>query len=101
MKTFDPLNMEDINREQNQTALRYPMFLTKKRSGQIKARGCSDGRKQQEYITKEETYAPTVSTEALILSFLMDSKEGRDVSTIDIPGAFMHADMKYEVNMKL
>ena len=27
--------------------------------------------------------------------------EGREVSTIDITGAFMHADMKYEVNIKL
>ena len=31
----------------------------------------------------------------------MDAKEGRYVSIIDIPGDFMHADMKYEVNMKL
>ena len=31
----------------------------------------------------------------------MNYKEGRDVATIDIPCDFMHADMKYEVNMKL
>ena len=45
-------------------------------------------------MTKEETYAPKVSMEALILSFLMYVKEGRDVAIIYIPGDFMHDDMK-------
>ena len=52
-------------------------------------------------MTKEETYAPTVSMEALMLSCLMDAKEGRDIVTIDVPVAFMHADMKDYVNIKL
>ena len=52
-------------------------------------------------MKKEETYYPKVSTEAFIISCFMNTKEGRDVATIDIPGAFMHDDMKYEVNMKL
>ena len=97
----DPLNMEDMTREKKQSALQYLMLLTKKRSDQIKAIVCADGCKQQEYITEEETYAPTVYTEALMISCLIYAKECRDVSTIDIPCAFLHADMKYEVNMKL
>ena len=52
-------------------------------------------------MTKLETYAPKVSTQALIISCLMDAKEGRYVATIEIPDVFMHAYMKYEVNMKL
>ena len=52
-------------------------------------------------MTKEETYAPKVSMEALILSFLMYVKEGRDVAIIYIPGDFMHDDMKVQFNMKL
>ena len=31
--------------------------------------------------------------QALYLSCLIDAKEGRDVATVDIPGAFMQADM--------
>ena len=101
MKTVDPLNTENMTREQRQSALRYLMFFIKSRSGWIKAIRWADGSKKWEYMTKEETYNPTASTEDLILSCLMDTKEGRDVSTIDIPGAYMHADMKDEVNMKL
>ena len=101
MKTVDPLNTEYMTREQRQSALRYLMFFIKNRSGWIKAIRWADGSKKWEYMTKEETYNPTASTEDLILSCLMDTKEGRDVSTIDIPGAYMHADMKDEVNMKL
>ena len=66
------------------------MLFTKKRSGSIKERGCDDFRKQHDYTKKEETYAPTVSTEALMISCLMDTKEGRYVVTIGIPRAFMH-----------
>ena len=39
--------------------------------------------------------------EDIILSCLMNAKESSYVATIDIPGAFMHADIKDEVNMKL
>jgi hypothetical protein len=38
-----------------------------------------------------------VSIEALLLTCAIDAKEGRDVATIDIPGAFMQADMDDEV----
>ena len=77
------------------------MLSTKKRSGRIKERGCADGCKQREYMKNEKNYSTTVSTEDLMLSYLMDTKEGRNVATIDTPGAFMHAYMKDEVNMKI
>ena len=47
MKKVDTINMEYTTREQKQSALRYLIFLTKKRSGCIKAIGFADGRKQQ------------------------------------------------------
>jgi hypothetical protein len=36
-----------------------------------------------------------------MLSCLIDAKEHRDVATVDIPGAFMQADMEDLVHMKL
>ena len=77
------------------------MFLKQKRCGKIKARGCADGRKQRIYKTKEETSAPTVHTESLFLSAVIDAKEGREVVTCDIPGAFMHANMDEDLHLKL
>jgi hypothetical protein len=52
-------------------------------------------------MTKEETSSPTVATEALMLSCVIDAIEGRDVATCDIPSAFMQSDMKGKVIMKL
>eukprot|EP00957_Ditylum_brightwellii_P144934 11039312-Ditylum_brightwellii.AAC.1 len=67
------------------------MFLKEKRSGEIKCRGCADGRKQRLYKTKEETHAPTVLTEAMFLTAIFDALEGRYVAIVNIPGAFMQA----------
>ena len=52
-------------------------------------------------MSKEDTSSPTVATESLILSCVMYAHEGRYVGTVDIPGAFMHADMEGIVDMKL
>ena len=82
-----------LTRAEKNAALQYLMFLKEKRSGKIKGRGCADGRKQRLYKTKEETSSPTVTLESLFLTAVIDSKEGRDVATVDIPGAFMQADI--------
>jgi hypothetical protein len=63
--------------------------------------GAADGRKQQEYLTKEETSSPTVAIESVMLSCTIDAHEGRNVATADIPGAFMQTDMGGTVHMML
>jgi hypothetical protein len=45
------------------------------------------------YTAKEEASSPTVSIESIMLSCVIDAKEGRHVATANIPGAFMQADM--------
>ena len=34
--------------------------------------------------------SPTMSTEGLMLLFMIDAMEGREVATSDIPGSFLH-----------
>jgi len=77
------------------------MFLKQKNSGQIKSRGCADGRPQCKYMSKEDTRSATLAVESLMLSCTIDAEEQRDVATADIPGAFMHADMIDNVHVKL
>ena len=69
------------------------MFLKQERCGNIKGRGCADGRKQREYLTKDDTSAPNMATEDLFLTCLIDAMEHQKVSTVDIPVEFMQADM--------
>ena len=68
------------------------MFLKQKRSEKMKGRGCTNGRPQLEYITKEEPRLPTVSLYALMGSCLIDAMDSRKVITVDIPGAFLQGD---------
>ena len=68
----------------------------------IKGRGCADWRKQRDWLSKEDTSSPTVSTEGLVLLFMIDAMEGREVATADIPGAFMQTDYdKGDIHIKL
>eukprot|EP00957_Ditylum_brightwellii_P201450 15325703-Ditylum_brightwellii.AAC.1 len=96
-----PVDAKSLTYEQKISALQYLMFLKEKRSGEVKCRGCSDGRKQRIYKTKEETHAPTVSTEAMFLTAIFDALEGQDVAIVDIPGAFMQARIDELIHVKL
>ena len=70
-------------------ALGYLMFLKLKWNGDVKGRGCSDGRPQRVYKTKQETSSPMVITESLFITCSIDARENRDVAVADIPGAFL------------
>jgi hypothetical protein len=97
----EPVKANLLTSGEKRRALEYLMFLKKKRCGKIKGRGCADGRKQRLYKTKEETSSPTVCTESLFLSCVIDAKESREVATCDIPGAFMQADMDEHIHVRL
>ena len=88
-----PVHRKNLTPEQRKEALAYLMFLKRKRCGKVKGRGCADGRKQRAYIAWEESTAPTVSTEAVFLTAVIDALESREVAVLDVPGAFMQADI--------
>ena len=100
-KVCEPVHRKDLSSGQRNKALGYLMFLKQKRCGRIKGRGCADGRKQRVWTTKEDATSPTVSTEAVLLTAVIDAKERREVITVDIPGAFMQGDQDETVHMKL
>eukprot|EP00957_Ditylum_brightwellii_P122484 9340400-Ditylum_brightwellii.AAC.1 len=77
------------------------MFLKQKHCEKIKGRGCVDGRKKRIYKTKDKMSLPMAAVESLMLSCIIDAKEGRDIATVNIPGAFMQADMDETMHMRL
>lgn len=99
MNVINGCNAASLSSEQKRKALRCLMFLKEKRCGRIKGRGCADGRKQRLYKTKAETSSPTLSVEALFLTCMIDAMEERNVATVDIPGAFMQADIDEEIHI--
>ena len=100
-KVGEPRDASKLSPLQKKNALGYLMFLKQKRTGQIKGRGCADGRKQRLHTPKDAASSPTVATESVLLSCVIDAKERRDVATVDIPGAFMQGDQDETVHMRL
>ena len=47
------------------------------------------GNCQHGYINKEDASSPTVTTESVLLSCIINAREGRDIAVIDILNAFM------------
>jgi hypothetical protein len=101
MVVYTPVHAHELTREQKHQALESLIFLTKKRCGRIKARACANGSKQRSYIAKENAISPTVATDSVFITSAIEAHERRHVMTMDIPGAFLHADTDEEIHMLL
>ena len=97
---FEPVNALLLTYEQRKQALRAIEIITEKRNGLLKGRTCVDGRPQRPFYDKLATSSPTIATDALMLSFLIDAYESRDVACADVAGAYLKAYMKDYVLMK-
>ena len=76
---FTPIRKEDLTREEIKRALESLIFLVEKRNGRIKARTCANGSPQREYTPREEAESPKASTEAILMTTVVDAKQKRDV----------------------
>jgi len=101
MNCFRPRDPHSLTRDERRKALSSLMFLTEKRTGEVKARACANGSVQRQHVAKEEAAAPTVTSEAIFIQSTIYANENRDVATCDIPGAFLQADNPDFVLMRL
>ena len=99
--TFKPMHWGELTATQRQMVLESHMFLKEKRDGKIKGRTVAGGNKQRDYISKEDASSPTVSTESVLLSCIIDAEEKRDVAVIDIPNAFVQTRVEDEKDMAI
>jgi hypothetical protein len=95
-RTFRPVKASLLDMRQRSKIIRSHMFLKRKRDSRLKARLVADG-SMQERSTSVDVSSPTVSTEALFLTLAVDAFQKRHVVTVDIEGAYLHADMTSEV----
>ena len=75
-KVMEPKHAAELTHDQKQEALAYLMFLKRKRCGQVKGRGCTDSQKQRAYTAHEDAASPTVATESVFLTAVIDALEG-------------------------
>ena len=65
------------------------IFLTEKRNKLIKAQICANGSRQRIYMHKEEAISPAASTEAVLITVVIEVKKEWDVMTFDAPNDFV------------
>ena len=97
--TFKPKHWRELSHTQRKTVLESHMFLKEKRSGEIKGRTVAGGNKQRDYVSKEDASSPTVATESVLLTCIIDAEEERDVAILDIPNAFIQTRVEDEKDM--
>ena len=97
--TFKPKHASELTHLQRQMILESHMFLKEKRTKEIKGRTVAGGNKQRDYISKEDASSPTVATESVLLTCIIDAEEGRDVAVVDIPNAFIQTRVQDEKDM--
>ena len=73
MDTLQPLDPRILTEEEKKSVIASLIVLTGNRDGTIKARQCTDGRKQRYYMIIEESASPTVSTEAIFITSVIDA----------------------------
>jgi hypothetical protein len=76
-------------------------YLKEKRDEKIKGRTVAGGDKQWDYICMEDASLPTVATESVLLSCIIDAEEERDVAVINIPNAFVQMRVEDKKDMAI
>ena len=87
--TFQPIHPDKMTRPEWKKVLESIVFLIQKRDGRVKARTVANGSVQRGWMTKEEAASPTAAVESILMTAVIDAKEGRCVATVDIPNAFI------------
>ena len=59
------------------------------------------GNNQKDFISKEYASSPTVFTTSVLLTFIIEEEEHRDVGTVGILNAFIQTRIKYEKDMSI
>ena len=70
------------------------IFLTEKHDGSAKARTCVDGNKQHLWTNKEDSASPTILLESVMITSVIDAKEGCNIEVINIPNGFVQTKME-------
>jgi hypothetical protein len=95
---FHGVHMRNLTSEQRKSILRSVTFLKDKYTAQnifekFKARMCVDG-SRQDHSMYEDVSSPTATCASVLSCAAIAAAEHRHVMTVDVKGAFLHADMK-------
>ena len=104
---WQPVLWDYLTDEERKSIITSSMFLKEKfaadgKFDKLKARLVAGGHQQDRSVYSDsETSSPTVSTTSLFLIAAIAAKENRKVVTIDFSGAYLNAQIKKKVLMKI
>ena len=87
--SFKPVRWSELSDKQRAMVLESHMFMKQKQTGEIKGRTVAGGNKQRGFIDKEDASSPTVATESVVLTSVIDAEEDRETAVVDVPNAFI------------
>ena len=90
---FKPVKIETLTQLEHKRAMESLMFLVEKRDKSIKARTIANRSTQRWYKPKEEAVSSTAATDSIFVTATIDTKQNRDVMTLDIPNAFVQTEV--------
>ena len=76
--------------------MRGLMILRQKKDGTTKGRLAYNGKPTRTWISREEASSPTASQEGIFLTSTVDANERRDIVSVNIPNAYIQADVPTE-----
>ena len=65
------------------------VFLVQNQSGNIKARTVTNDSMQRSYIDRDNAESPTAASNAIIITGVIEAKQGIDVMINDVPNDFL------------
>jgi hypothetical protein len=77
MNVFKPVHKSSLTLQEILKTLGSIIFIKERRCGRIKERACADGRPQRLLCEKHEAASPTVKTDSVILTSVIDASEER------------------------
>ena len=98
---FTPMMASPLLREDKKDSLLSINQIKKKRCGKTKGRLVTDVRKQHKLYAKDKIMSMTVSTDALLMTLVIDAMEEREVASTDVPGAYLHVTMEDHVILNM
>ena len=89
---FHPIDAATLTQMERKRTMSMVVFTVKKSDGTIKTRACANGSTQREFIPAADAGSPTVATQSIFMSSMIDAHEGRHTMTLDIPNAFIQTE---------
>ena len=94
MNTYKTMDAPKMSYQERKYALYSMLFINEKRNDDVKARKVAIGRKQRTYDSYDKINgsSPTLNTDSVFLTGVVDAHERRSIARLDIQNAFLHAE---------